>query len=86
MSNLMKAREWARNILLVGNARVDTTLKLMNIQAERKGDTMLKITITEVSQKMEQERIMKQVDQGIRRALEGERETGNFYGGMGVQC
>ena len=47
---------------------------------------MLKITITEVSQKKEQERIMKQVDQGIRRALEGERETGNFYGGMGVQC
>ena len=67
MANLIKAREWAKNTVVVGGSRVSTTLKLMNIQAERRREHPLEIGIVELSQKMEQERIIAKVGGEIRR-------------------
>ena len=38
MSNLLNARAWAKNMLIVGNRHVVFTLEEMNRQSEEKGE------------------------------------------------
>ena len=66
MANLIKAREWARSTVVVGGSRVSTTLKLMNIHAERRRECPLDISIVELSQRMEQEKIIDKVAKAVR--------------------
>ena len=69
MSNLLNARAWAKNTLIVGNRHVVFTLEEMNRQSEEKGEGGgLKFNINHVDQDMDNTQIMNRVDRSLRKS------------------
>ena len=69
MANLLNARAWAKNTLIVGNRHVVFTLEEMYRQSEEKGEGGgLKFNINQVDQDMDSTQIMNRVDRSLGRS------------------